>query len=174
MAMQWRTIPGFPEYEVSEFGDVRRCAPGNSNACKVGKVLRPSKVGYKLCYYRFILMNDGQRHSMRAHRAVALAFLGEPPSPRHQIAHFDGNPSNNHFSNLRWATSSENAADKVRHGTQPIGERAGPLKFTRKSVINVRSGFAAGMSQRKLAALYGTSHSHISRIVKRKLWRHVP
>jgi hypothetical protein len=35
---------------------------------------------------------------------VAEAFIGPQPSPRHQVAHYDGVRDNNHYSNLRWAT----------------------------------------------------------------------
>ncbi|CAK0880784.1 unnamed protein product [Prorocentrum cordatum] len=43
------------------------------------------------------------------HRLVAEAFLGPPPSPRHvHINHKDGIKSNNHVTNLEYATPSQN------------------------------------------------------------------
>lgn len=42
------------------------------------------------------------------HRLVALAFLGERPEGM-VIDHIDRNKSNNHFTNLRYATLSENS-----------------------------------------------------------------
>ena len=43
------------------------------------------------------------------HRIVAVAFLGEPPSPQHVVDHIDTNRQNNRPSNLRWVTRLENA-----------------------------------------------------------------
>ena len=49
--------------------------------------------------------------SYRVHRLVADAFLPPPPTPKHKyVNHKDGNPSNNHVSNLEWCTHSENIA----------------------------------------------------------------
>lgn len=43
------------------------------------------------------------------HRIVAVAFIGEPPSPQHVVDHIDTNRQNNRPSNLRWVTRLENA-----------------------------------------------------------------
>lgn len=44
------------------------------------------------------------------HRAVALHFLGPPPSDvAWQVHHRDGNPSNNHLLNLEYVSRSQNA-----------------------------------------------------------------
>ena len=170
--MEWRIIPAFPDYEVSEFGDVRRCGKGKSNACVIGKVLRPTRCG-PIGYKAFTLFVDCAARRLSAHRAVALAFLGPPPSQFHQAAHFDGNAQNNHFSNLRWATPKENNDDCVRHGTRALGERAGPRKFTLHDVVKIRELYSAGLSQERIAAAFSTSQSHVGRIVRRELWRHV-
>lgn len=53
---------------------------------------------------------------MKVHRAVALAFLGEPP-PGQEVRHKDGDPGNAELSNLEYGTRSENMRDAVRHGT---------------------------------------------------------
>lgn len=45
----------------------------------------------------------------RVHRIVAIAFLGEPPSPQHIINHRDTNQQNNRPENLCWKEKIENA-----------------------------------------------------------------
>ena len=47
------------------------------------------------------------------HRLVALYFIANPENSR-TVNHIDGNPLNNHFQNLEWATHGEN----IRHGAE--------------------------------------------------------
>ena len=51
--------------------------------------------------------DDGTNKKMSGHRLVALAFL---PNPEHKpmVDHKDRVKTNNHISNLRWATNGEN------------------------------------------------------------------
>src|SRR5258708_5289386 len=55
-------------------------------------------------------------------RREALGWMcilahGEPPTARHQAAHFCGAPSCVNPRHLRWATHTENQADRAVHGT---------------------------------------------------------
>lgn len=46
--------------------------------------------------------------TVRVHRIVATAFLGEPPTKEHVVDHIDTNKRNNRPENLRWVTRLEN------------------------------------------------------------------
>jgi hypothetical protein len=46
--------------------------------------------------------------SVRIHRIVATAFLGEAPTKEHVVDHIDTNKQNNRPDNLRWVTRLEN------------------------------------------------------------------
>lgn len=102
--MIWKPIPGFLDYEVSERGDVRR-----------GVVqLKPERTqgnGRK----RFSLSKGGRLFRMKAHQLVALAFIGPPPFEGAEVCHNDGFHHNNHYSNLRWDTSTGNGNDVTKH-----------------------------------------------------------
>lgn len=122
--MLWNPVPGFLDYEVSEYGDLRR-GP---------KHLKPERVqgsGRK----RFTLSKGGCIYRLHAAHLVALAFIGSKPFDGAQVCHNDSFEHNNHYSNLRWDTRKGNAAD------------------ARARAIKLREGRGATVSrQKRLAA----------------------
>jgi len=133
--LQWRVIPGFSAYAVSEFGDVKRVLPGTAKP--VGYRLKPQEDdGY---LFVSIVSDAGDRLRLAVHILVALAFIGRKPSPRHEVAHDDGIRQHNHFSNLRWDTRKGNHADLKAHGTSVVGERNGNAKLSDLQIADIRS-----------------------------------
>lgn len=106
-----------------------------------------------------------------AHRLVALAFLGAPPTPKHQAAHRDGDRRNNRADNLRWATCRENHADRRAHGTDPTGTRNGRAKLDAIDVAEIRALREENVPARAIGRHYGISHRQVLRVAAREQWR---
>jgi hypothetical protein len=120
-----------------------------------------------------MVSDEGEPTKLGVHRAVLLAFRGDP-GPGMHAAHLDGDPTNNHLSNLAWLTPLENNRMRRTHGTMPVGVRSGTAKLTPEQVLQLRIDYAVGEgSQRKLAAKYGVSQRTVNRIVRRQTWTHV-
>ena len=94
---EWRPIPRYPEYEVSNMGRVM-----NPNRATLMKQ-RINDHGY----YQTQLTKDGKCHTERVHRLVGEAFI-EGGSPELDVNHMDGNKTNNRVENLEWTTRAEN------------------------------------------------------------------
>lgn len=161
---EWRPVP-FAEfsdaYLVSSYG---RCArilkPGLSGAVPVERR-----------YWNITLTSGKKQLQRKICRIVALAFLGPPPTPKHVVAHWNGNPQDDRVSNLRWATQSENREDSRRHGTLGIGEKAGAAKLTEAQVREIHALWAAGKhSQREIGELYGVCGGTIGDIIRGRNW----
>lgn len=108
-AERWLPVPGHGHYEVSDQGRVR------SNKYREPRLLKPrstAKGGYLLVKLR----ESGHARDFRVHKLVMLTFVGPRPDGL-EICHYDGDPTNNALSNLRYDTSVANARDKARHGT---------------------------------------------------------
>lgn len=106
--VEWRLLPETgSNYYVSDDGRVWSLPrPGSSGG---ELALTSDHWGYAMvCLYR-----DGRRSTRTVHRLVLETFVG--PSGDLEARHLDGNPSNNHLSNLAWGTHSENMMDTVRH-----------------------------------------------------------
>lgn len=102
---QFQWIKGFEGiYKVSSFGRVISVERKDRFNRQVGGELKQAQVkGY--CFVT--LFKDGKGIQRYVHRLVAEAFL---PNPENKpcVDHIDTDKSNNHASNLRWATYKEN------------------------------------------------------------------
>lgn len=103
MIEQWRAVPGFPNYEVSDLGRIR-------SPRKVLSPWRSSNGRYLIVSLR----RDGETIKRPMHQLVLEAFIG----PRNGLdaCHNNGDGRDNRLSNLRWDTRSENLKDQARHG----------------------------------------------------------
>lgn len=104
------------------------------------------------------------------HQLVAEAFIGPRPEGL-ETCHNDGDPTNNHVGNLRYATHAENAADMVKHGTQAKGEMHGHAKLTEPDVLEIKRLLREGrLMSREIAERYGVSATAIAQIKRGKNW----
>lgn len=162
--METRPVPSNPAYEISESGDVRM----------IGKTawLRPCRL-QRGGYLAVSLQANGKGHTRVVHKLVAEAFLPPRPSHNYQIAHRDGDKTNNHHSNLRWATRAENERDKLAHGTSNRGERSGTAKLSNRDAELVRDlcRMAPRGIQKRLAEYFQVTGGTISNIASGK--RHI-
>lgn len=108
----------------------------------------------------------------QAHRKMCILAHGEPPSTKHEAAHSCGkghegcvNPRH-----LRWATPTENQADKVAHGTTNRGERCGAAKLTEAEVRAIRA-LEGQMTQQGIADKFGVHLMTVNNILRRRNWR---
>lgn len=114
-------IPGSLRYGITQDGRVRRLDTGRWLKATIAK-----RGGYQ----QVALWEGGHGRICYVHQLVTLTFHGPRPTAKHDTAHADGNKLNNHFTNLRWATRSENERDKIRHGRSNRGERNGGARLT--------------------------------------------
>lgn len=122
---EWRPVVGYEgAYEVSEYGDVRTVPrvtirrDGKPHSIP-GRMRRPHSTARNGGHLCIGLIVDKVNRTHRIHVLVAEAFIGPRPLgvEGEEIRHLDGNPLNNHVSNLRYGTRSENQVDAVEHGT---------------------------------------------------------
>lgn len=166
----WKDIPD-TDYSVSNMGRMA--------SRKFGKwrVMRPCRAacGYSV----FVTRQNGIPTTKLVHRLVALAFLGKPPTPTHQVNHKDGDETNNRADNLEWVTPGENknhflyTLNRAQWFSDKCKARARE-SLTEDQVRDIRARCEAGESQRAVAADYGFARESVSRIVNRKRWASLP
>ena len=105
----WKTITDFPNYEVSDAGEVRNVRTGRVLKCVLNNG------------YHVIMLFPG-RNNIKVHRLVALHFI-ENPENKPFVDHIDRDRANNHVSNLRWATPSENTLNTDYYHHKTTGDR---------------------------------------------------
>jgi hypothetical protein len=167
-AEEWREAAHFPDYEVSSRGRVRRITTRTS--AKAGHVLRAA--ASKRGYFAHGLCRDGKSFNVRLNRLVCETFHGPPPTPDHEAAHADDDPSNNAAHNLSWATRLENEADKTSHGRRRRGTQVRQAKITEEAARAILAERRRGVFAKDLAERYAVSEGLIRHIEKGRAWRH--
>lgn len=113
---RWKPVAGWPAYEVSDQGRVRR-ADGRPRRTPIGSN------GYATVQ----LWAAGRPRNFLVHTLVAQAFLGPAPAG-HEVNHIDGDKTNPAAANLEYVTRSQNMLHAVATGLFTPGRR--PLRPT--------------------------------------------
>jgi hypothetical protein len=103
----FKPIVGFPNYQVSNTGEVRSQRRGQSDYTP----MKPST----FTGYANVKLSDGQggQKGFQVHRLVATAFIKNPKGYE-IVNHKDGDKLNNSVSNLEWTDRRGNAQHYVK------------------------------------------------------------
>jgi hypothetical protein len=100
---EWKRIPGYSKYIISENGEVRSLKNRNFS------LLVPSKRASGYVQYR--VRSDEKNKRLRySYELVALSFVPNPNNYKF-LTHIDGDPKNSHYLNLRWSKLPEDNED---------------------------------------------------------------
>ena len=82
------------------------------------------------------------KRTFRVHKLVARAFFGEPPTPKMDVLHIDGNKSNNAAANLRYVDSTRG---RPMRAVRQLPVEGGPAiaEFCSVSAASAASGVPA-------------------------------
>lgn len=166
MNERWLPIPGWEGlYEASTAGRIRSLSRGEP------RILRPGSNGRG--YLVLGLWRDGNQHGFSVHSLILLTFVGPRPHGK-QINHIDGDRKNNRLENLEYCTQSENMRHRIDSlGSDLSGTRNPSAKLDPTKVRKIRELRRRGMSERKIAPMFGVSHRSINKIINRETWAHV-
>ena len=165
--VEWREVSGYPTYKVNSLGKVL------SFSCrKKGKPMTPylDKHGYWI----YTLTRDGVCKHIKAHRVVALSFLGDSYFEGAMVNHKNFNKKDNRVCNLEWVDNRRNVDHAVlgkRYNNR--GSKNPRSKLTEKQVINIRKNYDGTKTFRDIAEEYGVYRKTISSIINRRHWTHI-
>ena len=180
MQENWKDVVGYEGYyKVSNKGRVmtvaREFIKSNGRKCIIKE--RILSQGIVIGYRCVDLKVNGNRKTMRVHRLVAMAFIGEPY--KEMVNHIDGNKSNNNLSNLEWATRSENELHAYATGLKKSSEKhkkttsESNKKRRTLSDDTIRYIRSSSKSQYELANELGVSRASVGLIRQRKRYADV-
>lgn len=167
---EFRKIPSLKFlYEVSEDGRIFR----NVKSKKQNKIIvdyHHSKAGY--CYT--FICRDGKVQRISIARVVAECWLGEKPKG-YEIDHIDRDSLNNHYSNLRYVTKSEQMKNRDHSNIIKIGSAnlaayhqkiMKPVKLLKSGTEKVFESQTA--AARYLAEIFDKKIEHIRAKLKKR------
>ena len=166
----WKTIEGFENYEVSNFGNVKRkkCQIIYKNGCKTFYKEKPLKKELnRKMYHRVTLSSSNIQKRFQVHRLVAIYFL-QNNDQKPCVNHIDGNGLNNHYSNLEWVTYSENE----KHSYDILGKINPIRKLKNCDVIYIKNHSIKGRNGniKEIASFFSVDVSTIYNVLNNKYY----
>ena len=112
---KWKTIFDFPNYEVSNKGNIRSKEYNDS----LGHLRRSKELKKQVnnCGYEYVILSskEEKHKTLTVHRIVAKTFIPNPEE-KEDVNHIDGNKLNNNVNNLEWTTTQENIIKRYEIG----------------------------------------------------------
>jgi hypothetical protein len=166
-----KRIPGWPGYSAGSDGHIYSFRPRNHNAKAPATPRRRSEYIDPYGYTAICLSVKPNRKTFRVHRLICIAFHGLPTLGV-EVCHGPRGRLDNTPENLSWGTHSKNnGEDQLRDGKDRNGERHPLHKLTLEQVMDIRSRYEQGETQRSLSREFGVCNQQISRIVSGKRWK---
>src|SRR5262245_24803099 len=142
---EWRDVPGFPGYQVSNLGRARSSRQGGRCRPNVGypwRILKPYTLPNGYQTFKFSV--GKLRFTRYVHRLVLEAFVGPCP-PGMECRHFpERDKTNNRLENLSWSTHGDNLGDMIAHGTRRRGSQMPAAKLTEEEAAEVLQAVSQG------------------------------
>lgn len=171
---EWRVVPGYPAYQVSNLGRVRshwkRVGTRQNLRMVAGEKWRLLKQAVLPTGHRHVTLGDGhggQRTFLIA-VLVLMAFVRVPEPGEWALHTHNPDPADNRPENLRWGTPVDNQADIVRHHG-----RHHNAKLTPAQAEEIRGLVGTGMEQKEIARRFGVCRSLVTMIKNGKCHRRV-
>lgn len=155
-------------YSINEYGHLYSWNKFHKNK-RTANPIRIKEFIDRKGYYQYNYSISGKRITIKAHILVMEHFVGPRPEGL-VIRHLDGDPSNNHISNLTYGTHKENAQDSIKHGTRATRNNA---SLTDQEVIDVLSLLKSGQNCSDISRDIGISRKIISDIKLNKSYKHI-
>jgi hypothetical protein len=178
MNEEWRDIPGWPGYQASCLGKIKRLAcVGGAGRKLRERILKQTntRIGRQYIYVSVGLGNAEHNERLSVARLVLLSFVGSP-GPGEECRHLDDVSTNCVLSNLAWGTRQQNRDDAVRNNRVARGEGNGAAKLDQAAVLYIRSNYKASsrcVGYKALARKYGVHNTTIMDIVHNRTWKTV-
>ena len=155
MTEEWKIIKDFPNYMVSNLGNVKSL--NYENLQKV-KILKPMK---QKSYYIVRLYKNKKWKDFFIHKLVADMFLKKPKYAE-CVNHINGNKLDNNVNNLEWCTHSYNTKEAYRLGLKKPNSK--PIKQLNNNFETIAIWNNAYEVNKKL----GYNPSHINEVCNGK------
>jgi hypothetical protein len=165
---EWKLIPGYLFYQVSNLGNIRRIGSTHKNSAGFIPKFTPGSDGR----LRVTLYENGLQDKWCVHQLVMLAFKGATPQGM-EIRHLDGDYQHNWLTNLEFGTHKQNGQDMSSHGALPRGSTHHQTKLVDEQVIEIRRKAANGIPVNRIAKEYNLGTTTAHNIVKGVTWRHL-
>ena len=156
----WLQITEFPDYEISDLGQIRNWR---------GNILAGHRAGWKLAY-RYITLTKNRHSSSRSIGRLVLTTFAGPAPDGYECRHLNGVHHDDRLANLAWGTHSENLLDQRRHDTW---WKTGRQKLVPDDITTIFGMRAEGMTQTRIAHRMGVQQPQISRILSGESWRYL-
>lgn len=151
----YTTIAGFPDYEISHCGNVRRLLKNGS--------YREIKGWQNDRYTMITLSKNREKTVIYLHRLVLINFGPKQPEHLPLALHLDDDPTNNTIDNLVWGDKRMNSQMAITNGK--LMDHRLKIFLTKDESDQVIRDYASGRSMRSIAKSLGCSRWTVSRIV---------
>jgi predicted XRE-type DNA-binding protein len=170
MTEEWKTIPDFTDYAVSDKGRVKRVVKRNNSWA--GKILKPRKNSKG---YLYVGLYCNSKMSEKYVHCLVLSTFRRTYNDDAECNHRDGDKTNNKLDNLEFCTHSENM--KHAYDTElnsHRGEKSHLSKLTECEVYLIKSMlYNTNYMQKEIATIFHVSRQAISLIKTGERWKHV-